>query len=109
MEQSNDASRRTIWGDGRIIFAAHAEKIRQLIVCGWSIRKIHQEYNDTLSGLSYQQLAYYLHKEKQKEQSQKISSTEQTIQKSPLAKSRDSEPVKRFKPGPRMPDPQQLY
>jgi len=109
MEQSNDASKRAMWGDGRIIFAAHAEIILQLIACGWSIRKIHQEYNDTLSGLSYQQLAYYLQKEKQKVQSQQTTSTEQAIQKSPLAKSRDSEPVKRFRPGPRMPDPQQLY
>lgn len=102
MAQSSDGSSRALWGDGRILYAVYAAQIRELIALEWPIRKIHHHLNLTATGLTYQQLAYYLKKEQRKNH---LTDTPNT----PKLENKTPDSTKKFRPGPRLPDPKELY
>jgi hypothetical protein len=106
MDQSRDVSNgssRSYWGDGRIIYAVFKEQIQELIALEWSMSRIYQHLNLSSNGLTYQQLTYYLKKEQQQNSRQKEKSdTLKLANKSPGQE-------KKFIPGPRLPDPKQIY
>ena len=110
---------RAAWGEGRIAFAANAEQIRERMNSGWPLKKIYRELESALGGLSYQQFAYHIRRQKPKTTAQTGSSSpspatvetpvppslERGLHEKPKAPGQTT----RFKPGPRIPDPTQLY
>lgn len=109
---------RAAWGEGRIAYAAHAQRIAQYIAQGWPLKKIYRELESQLNGLSYQQFTYHVRRQGQKEKpaADKAGMTppsavtaasggqDEQIQ----AVNRAGKPA-RYQPGPRIPDPSQLY
>jgi hypothetical protein len=117
---SESKTERAAWGHGRIAYAAHAQRIEQFIAQGWPLKKIYRELESQLNGLSYQQFTYHVRRQNQT----KKPTPAQGGMTSPIhdpdrltpggeneqiqALKRAGKPV-RFQPGPRVPDPSQLY
>lgn len=109
---------RAAWGDGRIAYAAHASRIQQLMTQGWPLKKIYRELQDQLTGLSYQQFTYHVRKQTPKTATPPILAADtrdisqpETIERGMDEQKQESSRTtgKRFTPGPRIPDPSQLY
>lgn len=120
--ETNQHTSRAAWGDGRIVFAAHAKRIQEYMDSGWPLKKIYRELENQLTGLSYQQFAYHVRKQNKAKNPTAVteSGMNPTIE-TPLKQeirgqedeqnqesSRSGKPS-RFIPGPRIPDPSQLY
>jgi hypothetical protein len=115
------ASTRAAWGEGRIAFAAHANQIHQFIASGWPLKKIYRELEPALNGLSYQQFAYHIRRQKPKLKTEYDLPNKQDRLESPLPagqtpgergpheKPKAPGQSTRFKPGPRIPDTSKLY
>ncbi len=115
---SQNNTDRAAWGEGRIAYAAHAPRIEQFIAQGWPLKKIYRELENQLNGLSYQQFTYHVRRQKEKPTTVQggmappiddpecltPGETNEQIQ----APQRAGKPT-RFQPGPRIPDPSQLY
>ncbi len=109
---------RAAWGDGRIAYAAHANRIQQLMTQGWPLKKIYRELEDQLTGLSYQQFTYHVRKQTPKTAASPIPAVDtrdisqpETIERGTDEQKQEPSRAtgKRFIPGPRIPDPSQLY
>jgi len=122
--ETNQQTNRAAWGDGRIVFAAHAKRIQDYMAQGWPLKKIYRELESQLTGLSYQQFAYHVRKQNKATKPSAMSgmtsdmaaNTENQVHQTMRGQedeqkqepSRSGKPG-RFIPGPRVPDPSQLY
>jgi|GEM_PF-2998977 len=114
---------RAAWGEGRIAYAAHASHIQQLIAQKWPLIKIYRELESQLLGLSYQQFTYHVRRQTPKtapapraqDDNGSVSAPEQSQTLETIERNQDEQNKtpnrtgKRFVPGPRVPDPSQLY
>ena len=117
----NQQTSRAAWGDGRIVFAAHARRIQEYMDSGWPLKKIYRELENQMTGLSYQQFAYHVRKQNKSKNPSASERGMNSIIEAPLqpeirgqADEQNQEPNRngkpsRFVPGPRIPDPSQLY
>lgn len=121
MDQASDhKTERAAWGEGRIAYAAHAQRIEQFITQGWPLKKIYRELESHLNGLSYQQFTYHVRRQNHKSSSSPsqrgiASPIEDQDRLTPGEEDEQIQTPKRvgkparFQPGPRIPDPSQLY
>jgi hypothetical protein len=121
MDQTLDnKTDRAPWGEGRIAYAAHAQRIELFITQGWPLKKIYRELESQLNGLSYQQFTYHVRRQEKRKkptptQNKITSPIEDQDRLTPGGEDEQTQTPKRagkptrFQPGPRIPDPSQLY
>lgn len=122
-EEPRGQSQRLHWGIGRVAMYANLETIKDRLGQGYPKTLIYNELKDRLGGLSYSQFVAHVRKMSAdsgsipKNFSQKIDEPETTINKGfnldergkhEKRKTSAGKPSK-FTPGPRIPDPSQLY
>ncbi len=54
------ASKKTPWGEGRVLFRAHQGEILAQIALGWPHSRVWREFKDRLGGLSISQFNRYV-------------------------------------------------
>jgi hypothetical protein len=135
LEQQRVASSRTVWGNGRAAFRANRPTIQKLLAEDWSMTTIYQRVQDSLAGISYRQFIKLVRKNfpstsqlrqaKNKPLTQSIASAESTAQTPKLAakettkaETLDTTPppkpapfefIKSYKPGPKVPNLNDLF
>lgn len=115
-----DASpHRMGWGESRIVFYTYYQDIQDLLGLGWSLKKIHKHLFEGKQKLSYGQLSY--HQIKATRARQVSLSAPQiepdlipelpsgTLPKPELAQMIGEPNRPAYKPGPRIPNPKELY
>lgn len=122
------ASERIAWGAGRIAFRSRLSFIQQQVEAGSPLTAIYEQIKDSLAGMSYNAFTYHARKHlaiavKQRRKGYdpvqesvvsfapftRIESS--SIQKGSASKTNINTPGKpaKFRPGPRVPDPRDLY
>jgi hypothetical protein len=116
---------RVAWGTGRMAFLAHLAAITNLIDAGCPTTAIYEQLKHSLAGLSYNQFSFHVRKHfgsTSKQVGRKRTMTRPSIDsaatKSVVTLARRTtnydrptsteEPIK-FIPGPRMPNPKDIY
>ena len=118
---------RVAWGAGRVAFRASLADIQDQLNAGWPMSTVHRRLQGSLAGLSYRgfvKLAAKYLSSAPKQRTRKNDVTNQSAQSAGLA--RIAEPITvreqtndnktitpgkpaKFRPGPRIPDPRDLY
>jgi hypothetical protein len=119
--------KRVAWGTGRIVVRANLSTIQDLLADGWPMTTIYQRLIDSLGGVSYRQFTEHVRgrlrftvKQATKKQHAigVVDSTNEaaSVGTSPLRtwianreKSENPQRLAKFQPGPRVPDPKDLY
>lgn len=125
MDQTTDekkAENRLAWGRGRMAFIAQQERIARMLADGWPQTMIYKELEPHLNGLSYSQFSVHIRKNILKTQKTGASRPEPsasttTSQAAQVpVKPNTMEPAalkktgfKSFVPGPKDPDPKDLW
>lgn len=98
---------RTQWGKARVLFLANLERVKAVVDEGWPLAHIYRENQNTLDTMSYGQFYHwarrYLSDEPPPARREKTPKP---------AASKPARPVKEpkgFVPGPRVPDPDDLF
>jgi hypothetical protein len=101
------------WGESRIIFYTYYQDIQDLLGLGWSLRKIHKHLFAADQQLSYGQLSYHQIKvirARQVTEPELIPETPPVNLTKPKLPQGAGKPDRHpYKPGPRIPDPKELY
>lgn len=116
----NKAENRLAWGRGRMAFVAQQERIAKMLAEGWPQTLIYKELEPHLNGLSYSQFSVHIRKNILKNQKTAASRPEpgtviSTAPSEPVKPAiSEAEPVpkrsfKSFIPGPKDPDPKDLW
>ena len=116
------AGNRLAWGRGRMAFIAQQERIAKMIAEGWPQTMIYKELEPHLNGLSYSQFSVHIRKNILKSQKVGASRPEPRataaatqVPDAPIKPSAmESAPIKKagfksFVPGPKDPDPKELW
>jgi hypothetical protein len=104
---------RADWGSGRIAYAAHAQVIQDLLAKHWPLAKIYRELESQLGDLSYHQFVHHVRRNQlkapEKEAVKPITSNlERGKDETPENRRSSAQPT-RYRPGPKVPDPNELY
>jgi hypothetical protein len=125
MDQTKDekkAENRLAWGRGRMAFIAQQDRIARMIAEGWPQTMIYKELEPHLNGLSYSQFSVHIRKNILKTQKvgasqpePRAAATAVPVPDTPLKSSAlESASIKKagfksFVPGPKDPDPKELW
>jgi Family of unknown function (DUF5338) len=113
VDQTPKEKSRLEWGSGRVAFLAHQEQIRQMITAGHPQRHIYNQLEKELGGLSYSQFSWHVRKKLLDQKTVPVLAPDEPVKAEPeRAHEKPKKPgtgTTRFKPGPRVPDPSQLY
>ena len=126
MDQHTDEKKsenRLAWGRGRMAFMAQQTRITKMLAEGWPQTMIYKELEPHLNGLSYSQFSMHIRKnilKTQKTGASRPQSTpipeqaQQTLPEPMKAIETDLAPTqkpgfKSFVPGPKDPDPKELW
>jgi hypothetical protein len=127
LEQENGHLKRVAWGTGRIVVRTNLTAIQDLLADGCPLTTIYQRLKDSLGGVSYRQFAEHVrgqlrstvkHATKKQHAIGVIDSTNETasvgaslVQKWIANREKSENPGRsaKFQPGPRVPDPKDLY
>jgi hypothetical protein len=115
--------KRVAWGTGRVVVRANLSEIQELLATGWPLTTVFRRMNGSLGGVSYRQFAEHVRRELRsnakdttKEQ-RTIGDMDSTNEKASLVQQRlanrersenPGRPAK-FQPGPRVPNPKDIY
>jgi len=98
---------RIPWGTGRIYFLAHKDTIEALMLQGWPLKHIYSHLATQLNGLSYPM--FTLHVKRFLGSSKFTTPTLQTPSTEIQTTTKPAPIAKFYRPGPRIPDPKDLY
>jgi len=126
MDQSSggDAKNRKMRGQNLVPFLAHLEKVRPEIEAGWPIKAVYQRYEATLD-MSYIQFTRYVNRYIKQNASipkakapvvKQVAPPSEPVQSPPVTSASTESPsksvkpgFKQFVPGPKDPDPKELW
>jgi len=127
LENEKGRSKRVAWGTGRVVVRANLSAIQDLLADGWPLTTIYQRLKDSLGGVSYRQFAEHVrtqlrskaeHATKERHAIGVMDSTNETasvgtslVQKWIADRKKSENPGRpaKFQPGPRIPDPKDIY
>ncbi len=108
MEDQGNRSERVAWGAGRVAFRANLPTIRDQLNAGWPMSTVYRRIQSSLAGLSYRAFTKLV--SKQFRPATKLATTKHQAATAQVGEKPKAlgEPPK-FRPGPRIPDPKDLY
>jgi hypothetical protein len=127
LEEERYSSDRVAWGTGRVAFRANLPTIQDMLAAGWPMSTVYQRVKGSLAGVSYRQFTTHVRKHFHSARRQPGRTYEartdfiESAETAPAVKvpehrrsANDEKPkatgrAAKFQPGPRVPDPKQLY
>lgn len=108
LEDLKEHSDRVAWGAGRVAFRANLPTIQDQLNAGWATSTVYRRIQSSLAGLSYR--AFTKHVRKQFGPATKLATTKHQAATAPVVeKPKALGQPQQFRPGPRIPDPKDLY
>jgi len=111
----NKSESRLPWGMGRIAFTAQRERIEAMLSQGYPKTMIYSELEPHLNGLSYTQFNTLIRKKiggSIPRQSNKSVIPQENREEKAHEENSNDKPIsttKKYQPGPRIPNPSELY
>jgi hypothetical protein len=108
LEDLKEHSDRVAWGAGRVAFRANLPTIQDELNAGWPMSTVYRRIQSSLAGLSYR--AFTKLASKHCRPATKLATKQYHVATAPVVEKPKpfGEPQK-FRPGPRIPDPKDLY
>ncbi len=126
VEEERNRSERVAWGTGRVVVRANLRVIQGLLEEGWPLTTVYQRVKNSLAGVSYRQFSEHVRrhlrstskqpmKKHAPPQSNVLAQTTSIVESSAQRGTANGEKPKPsgqsaiFRPGPRIPDPKDIY